>query len=296
MNDNTALLDALTESEIYRDYEHAYSEATGLPVALRGVKNWQPNFCGKRRENPFCALMATTNAGCAACLRMQERMIETASSGPALAKCHFGLTEVAVPLKLGQQILGFLTTGQVFTQKPTRTQFQKAALRMKRMNVKVDQTEMRNAYMATRVMSRNQLVSAGRLLEIFADHLAMKSNQIAMYQANAEPVAVVRAKNYIREHLHEDISLADVAAAAFTSTFYICKLFKRHTALNFTEYVSRIRIERARQLLANPNLRVSEIAYEIGFQSLTHFNRVFRRLVGESPTTYREKSVLPLAA
>jgi AraC-like DNA-binding protein len=49
-------------------------------------------------------------------------------------------------------------------------------------------------------------------------------------------------------------------------------------------------------LLLNPRLRISEIAFKSGFQSLTHFNRVFRKLVGESPTLYREKLVLPLAA
>ena len=61
------------------------------------------------------------------------------------------------------------------------------------------------------------------------------------------------------------------------------------TGINFTEYVSRVRIEKAKNLLLNPNLRISEIAYEVGFQSLTHFNRVFRKFVGQSPTAYREK-------
>lgn len=55
----------------------------------------------------------------------------------------------------------------------------------------------------------------------------------------------------------------------------------------FTEYVSRLRTEKAKKLLLNPNLRVSEIAYEVGFQSLTHFNRVFKRILHESPSEYR---------
>jgi AraC-like DNA-binding protein len=59
------------------------------------------------------------------------------------------------------------------------------------------------------------------------------------------------------------------------------------TGINFTDYVARLRIERARNLLLNPNLRISEIAFEVGFQSLTHFNRVFKRILGESPTEYR---------
>lgn len=293
MNDNTALLDTLTRSDLYRDYQRAYGEATGLAMALRGTGTWQPPLRGHPRENSFCALMASRNEGCAACLRTQERIGKAASDGTAVEKCHFGLTEVAVPLKLGPQLLGVLSTGQVFTQKPGESQFRKAAKMMKRMGVAVNRNEARAAYMATRVMPRSQLAGAVRLLEIFADQLAAKSNQIAVGQANADPVAVVRAKEFIREHLEEDITLADVARASCTSTFYICKLFKLHTGINFTEYVSRLRIEKARELLANPNFRISEIAFEVGFQSLTHFNRVFRKLLGEAPTSYREKIAVP---
>jgi AraC-like DNA-binding protein len=48
-----------------------------------------------------------------------------------------------------------------------------------------------------------------------------------------------------------------------------------------------VRIEKAKNLMLNPNLRVSEIAFEVGFQSLTHFNRVFKNILGHSPTGYR---------
>ena len=71
------------------------------------------------------------------------------------------------------------------------------------------------------------------------------------------------------------------------STFYFCKIFKKSTGTHFTDYLSRVRVEKARNLLLNPNLRISEIAYEVGFQSLTHFNRVFKKLLGQSPTEYR---------
>src|SRR5262249_36222095 len=108
-------------------------------------------------------------------------------------------------------------------------------------------------------------------------------------QSHAEPPVITRAKQYILEHFTEDLSLGQVAAAVHTSSFYFCKLFKKSTGMNFTEFVSRTRIEKARQLLLNPNLRVSEIAYEVGFPSLTHFNRVFKKIVGQSPTDYRDQ-------
>jgi len=65
-------------------------------------------------------------------------------------------------------------------------------------------------------------------------------------------------------------------------------VFKKTTGLTFTDYLSRVRIEKAKTLLLNPHLRISEIAYDVGFQSLTHFNRMFRKIAGISPTKYRD--------
>ena len=90
-----------------------------------------------------------------------------------------------------------------------------------------------------------------------------------------------------QEHQAEDLSLGEVAKAVSMSSYYFCKMFRKVAGLNFTDYLSRVRIEKSKNLLLNPNLRVSEIAYEVGFQSLTHFNRVFKRVLGQSPSEYR---------
>ena len=62
------------------------------------------------------------------------------------------------------------------------------------------------------------------------------------------------------------------------------------TGLTFTDYLARVRIEKAKMLLLDRNRRVSEVAYDVGFQSLTHFNRIFRKLAGKSPTSYRQSA------
>ena len=90
------------------------------------------------------------------------------------------------------------------------------------------------------------------------------------------------------ENQDRDVSLQDFAKTVNTSTFYFCKLFTKATGLTFTDYLSRVRIEKAKNLLLNPNLRISEVAYEVGFLSLTHFNRMFRKLTGQSPSAWRE--------
>jgi AraC-like DNA-binding protein len=61
--------------------------------------------------------------------------------------------------------------------------------------------------------------------------------------------------------------------------------------LRFTDYVGRVRLEDAKTQLLNPSRRISEIAYDVGFQSLTQFNRIFKRVFGQSPTEFRAHMV-----
>jgi YesN/AraC family two-component response regulator len=189
-------------------------------------------------------------------------------------------------------VVGYLQTGQVFRRRPTERQFQRVLGLARRWGMEVEEPTMRQAYYGGRILEGRKLDHIVKLLTIFAQHLSLISNQIVMQQRNQEPPVITKAKEFILAHQAEDLTLLQVAKAVNTSTFYFCKMFKRVTGLNFTDYVSRLRVERARNLLLNKNLRISEIAYEVGFQSLTHFNRVFKRILGMSPTGYRAR--LPL--
>jgi len=281
------LIEALTQSRVYQDYERAFTEATGLPVALRPVESWQLPLHGKRHEAPYCAMMSEKSRACGACLQMQERLSQAASHEAQTMVCAAGLCETAVPVRLGGRLIGFLMTGQVFARKPSAAQFDRNAARLADLGVEVDSKELKEAYFATRVMPPKQQSSVAALLTIFAQHLTMLSNQVVVRRDNAELPAITKAKTYIQEHQAEDISLGDVAKAVCMSSYYFCKMFRKVAGVNFTDYLSRVRIEKSKNLLLNPNLRISEIAYEVGFQSLTHFNRVFKRIVGQSPTEYR---------
>lgn len=288
-HDDSTILEALTDSRIYQDYERAFTEATGLPVALRPVESWQLPHHNRRNENRFCALMASKSKACAACLQVQAKLAESATAEASTVQCELGMVDTAVPVKLGDKLIGFLQTGQIFQRKPTEAQFEKAAKRVSEWGIQVDGNSLKDAYFSGKVLSTKQYESMVKLLGIFAQHVSMISNQIALQHENSEPPVITKAKAFIEQNHSEDLSLGAVAKAVNTSTFYFCKMFKKATGINFTEYVSRVRIEKSKNLLLNPNLRVSEIAYEVGFQSLTHFNRVFKKIIGQSPTEYRSQ-------
>jgi AraC-like DNA-binding protein len=251
------------------------------------VESWQLPHHQQRKENPFCALLAQRSRACAACLQVQESLAKSAAHEPASVTCPAGLCDTAVPVKLGDRLLGFLHTGQIFRKKPTEAQFAKLGALFAQWGLQGETEKLKAAYFNSRVMGPKEHESIVKLLAIFAEHLTMLSNQLVVQHENAEPPMIRRAKEFIHQHHAEDLSLSQVAKAVNSSTFYFCKMFKKFTGVNFTEYLSRIRIEAARNLLLNPNLRISEIAYEVGFQSLTHFNRVFKSIVGESPTEFR---------
>ncbi|MBV9129081.1 MAG: helix-turn-helix domain-containing protein, partial [Verrucomicrobia bacterium] len=194
-----------------------------------------------------------------------------------------------VPVRLGERTIGFLQTGEVALKKPSKAQFKKITQKIIEWGSQIDLKRLEEAYFHSKVLSQGQYAAAIRLLEIFGKHLSLIANQMMLQEAEIEPPMIRRAKAYIAGHHADPINLDEIAKVMHVSTFYFCKMFKKATGITFTDYLGRVRVEKAKNLLLNPHLRISEIAYAVGFQSLTHFNRVFRDLVGESPTHFREK-------
>jgi AraC-like DNA-binding protein/ligand-binding sensor protein len=283
------LVRQLHESEIFRDYEKAFRETTGLPINLRPIEAFNLPHHGDPQEAPFCALMAGTNQSCAACLQLQRKVEEEARLEPKTLKCFAGLCDSAVPVRVGENLVAFLQTGQILLHQPNKREFKKVARDLINWGVTADLKRLEEAYFQTRVLDKKQYDAVLRLLTIFAKHLSSLSNELMVSAQQAESPMISRAKVFIMEHQHEEMSLRQVAGSVNTSAFYFCKMFKKATGLTFTDYLARVRVEKVKNLLLNPHKRISEAAYEAGFQSLSQFNRVFRKVAGEAPTVWRDK-------
>ncbi|MBL9210083.1 MAG: helix-turn-helix domain-containing protein, partial [Opitutaceae bacterium] len=203
-------------------------------------------------------------------------------------KCFAGLCDSAVPVRVGNNLIAFLQTGQILLHTPSQAEFTRATRELIKLGTEVDLKQLEEAYFQTRVVTKKQYESIVRLLTIFAQHLSGLSNQLMVQGASAEAPAISRARSLIAERHADQLSLTEIAQAVNMSAFYFCKTFKRATGMTFTEYLARVRVEKVKNLLLNPHKRVSEAAYEAGFQSLSQFNRVFRRIAGQSPSAYRE--------
>jgi len=283
---NKQLVELLLRSRLFRDYESVFTKATGLPLALRPLEYWQLEHHQKTNENRFCALLAEKPETLAVCLQSHAEIIRHTGNVPCTETCPFGLTETAVPVRLGEKTIGFLRIGQVLRRSAIESDKKRAATRLKQCGVPFAGT-LRKAWEMTPIIPKEKYSAMVRLLTFFAEQLSALINQIVLEQQNAEPPLVQKAREYIQQHKSEPLSLAAVAQASGASVFHFCKVFKKTTGLKFTDYVARIRLEDAKAQLLNPSRRISEVAYDVGFQSLTQFNRMFKRVFGQSPTEFR---------
>jgi AraC-like DNA-binding protein len=124
-------------------------------------------------------------------------------------------------------------------------------------------------------------------LESLSPGEQMKKDTSRHQSDGAESVRIWKARNFIHAHSNEELSLGKVARAVNTSANYFSEKFKEATGTTFVSYVARTRFEKAAALLREGDLRVSEIAFATGFQSLSQFNRIFKKSSGKSPTEYR---------
>src|SRR5215203_809243 len=143
--ESRALVTQVKRSQIFRDYEQAFRETTGLPLNLRPIESFDLPHHGDPKENPFCALMAQSNHSCAACLQLQRKVEVEAQLEPKTLKCFAGLCDSAVPVRVGENLIAFLQTGQILLNKPESADFAQATKQLLQLGVEMDVKRMEEA-------------------------------------------------------------------------------------------------------------------------------------------------------
>lgn len=115
------------------------------------------------------------------------------------------------------------------------------------------------------------------------------SEQLKFRKSSKNGRLVEEIIDNIRERVHENITLRDMANRFSFSPNYLGVLFKEETGYNFSDYVIKLRMERARELLVSTKLKIYEVASQTGYQYLPYFSRQFKEMYGMTPLEYRRK-------
>jgi len=127
-----------------------------------------------------------------------------------------------------------------------------------------------------------------RQLRIETSHLIgqmRQAHEVSYDRLEADKIQQI--KQYIAEHSHEDISLDALANKVGLSPIYISKMFKEKLGVNYIDFLTECRIEKAKKLLADSEKSLKEITFEIGYHEPNYFSKVFKKMCGISPTEYR---------
>lgn len=105
----------------------------------------------------------------------------------------------------------------------------------------------------------------------------------------ASSFIVKNALAYIQNNYKQKLTLSDVAEKTYVSQWHLSKLLNRHTSQGFSEILNNIRIDKAKELLRDPSLRIGEVAEAVGFMDMAHFSRVFKKQTGIVANEYRNQ-------
>jgi len=134
------------------------------------------------------------------------------------------------------------------------------------------------------------LEGSTQLKEWFLDKIKTSCQNIGSKRQERSTDTIKIARDYIGDNFSKDISLDDVSRVVNISPYYFSKLFKEATGENFIEYLTNIRIEKAKDLLKNSDLSMKEICAMCGYSDPNYFSRTFKKNVGLTPTEYKEKN------
>ena len=126
-------------------------------------------------------------------------------------------------------------------------------------------------------------------LSKYDDARELATSSFAKVGVESESKRILKVKNYIDEHYKEEISLDQLANLVGMASTAFSRYFKQRTAKNISEYIVDIRLGHAARLLVDTSDSISEICWRTGFNTLSNFNRLFRKRKGCSPTEFREK-------
>jgi two-component system response regulator YesN len=126
----------------------------------------------------------------------------------------------------------------------------------------------------------------------FADKVLEACRNVKVKREESSSSVIDKAKAFIDKQYYKDISLDEVSKEVNISPYYFSKLFKEETGENFIEYLTNLRINKAKELLSATDMSMKEICCEIGYSDPNYFSRIFKKNLGVTPTEYKEGRIM----
>lgn len=277
----------LATSASVREQQMAFTCATGVPLTLA------PASVHALADGIFCVKGCLGGHSGTACqqklLQAEKRAI--IRTAPVQYRCPSGLVKILVPVFINGRHAGSLLAGPFALHSLNGARLAHLLGRLDKLGLGDRAGRLETTWRFTPRLTSAKCRAAGTLLQMFGKYLEeCGKRQMQSHGARASSL-LQKIEAFLAECREEKVSLKKVAASVNLSPCHFCSVFKKQTGLTFRQYRTRQRLESARKLLADSDRRVSDVAFEAGFESIPYFNRAFRRAFGCSPSEYRVREL-----
>jgi len=281
----------LANSSAFAEFSVILSRLTGLAMAINAPGVTKIHVVAKLRvDSPLCKLIQSMPEGESRCRACDRKFHQRAVSlkRPLIYTCHAGLTDMAIPIFVQEKHVATISSGQILPEPPSNAGADKF---LKRLDwLKIPKKRLGKAYLKAPYLPRSEIECVMRLQSLFARQLCESARQIREMSARFERDEIREAREYISKNFRSgQLQMREVASNSGLSASHFCSIFKKTVGIHYSHYLQNLRVAEAKRLLSQTNKSISEICHSSGFNSLTHFNRVFRKIEKCSPSQYRKK-------
>ncbi len=311
MKQNPLHLDFIINTNNFENIQDSISAATDmamLTVDFRGIPVTKhcrcSELCKKIRSHPEFSSV---------CQKCDSRGgLEAARLGqPYIYLCHMGIVDFAVPIIVNGQYLGAVMAGQVLLDTDNDKDLLEQIVGEKSAVIaSFNKTQLQGLYNKLPVMKLDKIKAIAGMIynlsnyiveeailkinlnekqEIVLQNEYIRNNSFTLESngGSKDNILLRPALEYIENNYSRQITLDGMAAICNISSSYFSKLFKRDIGENFANYINKIRIRKAKELLETSNDSITNISMDLGFEECGYFIKVFKRLEGVTPAVYR---------
>ncbi len=314
---------------ILKGVQSIFYKTTGMTISFSELREkGEFHFFPSEERALFCKIIQSTPSGKHRCYASDKKGVWKAiqKNSYCIYQCHAGLIDVAIPLIIKGEVIGAILTGQLLVEDPTEEGFNQIKQRVKSLNL--DLEKLKEAYFQIKVFSKEKLEMAVKLLSFIGSYIIERENILLLQEKlikqqqkliveinrkeelrkrlreamplfriedtleknlNYSQRVVKEVKHFIEANFNHPLNLKDVAKSVYANPYYLCHLFKKNIGYTFSQYILKVRIEKAEELLQKRGWSVKKICHSVGYNDPNYFSRLFKKTVGVSPTEYREK-------
>lgn len=252
-------------------------------------------------SSSFCSCAKSTAAGLRYCLKCKTHSIYKAmrSKQMFVGTCYLGITEIVQPVFWHNRLVCIIYLGNLYLEEDQSKRTHQIIKMCQLTGVKEEL--LLGALKKVGRVDKGLLEEYKEIVQMLYYHIAsfLKTqsdkrkedlqSSIDRGKYDEECHWVINSiRNYVVAYYDKEIRLSDLAKLHCINYEYLCRLFKKEMGIGFTKYIHEIRIKEAKKLLVASEDTILNISLEVGFQSISYFNRLFKKYEGVTPTEYRK--------